>query len=264
MTSPESPAPAPAREPIFNVPTVVLLMIALMVLIHAVLEFGMSAQASNEFLLMFSFIPARYDAGVLASEPWTLGWGPAIWSFVTHAFIHSNFTHLFFNLAMLLAFGAPVARRFGAARFVVFFLVTAAAGAAVQLAVDWGELILVIGASASISALTAAALRFVFQPGGPLERIDSADGRANQVPAASFREMLQDRRIVLFMVFWFGLNLLFGFRIIPFPGLDGRIAWEAHIGGFLVGLLAFPLFDPIRAPGKTGSGEPPPPTPTIH
>ena len=43
------------------------------------------------------------------------------------------------------------------------------------------------------------------------------------------------------------LNLLFGLGSISMAGVEQAIAWQAHIGGFLAGLLAFAAFDPIRS-----------------
>ena len=48
------------------------------------------------------------------------------------------------------------------------------------------------------------------------------------------------------------LNLLFGLGSISMAGVEQAIAWQAHIGGFLAGLLAFAAFDPI--PISTGGG----------
>ena len=45
-----------------------------------------------------------------------------------------------------------------------------------------------------------------------------------------------------FVIFWFGLNFLFGSGILPL-GVEGQIAWEAHMGGFLFGWLGFAAFD---------------------
>jgi membrane associated rhomboid family serine protease len=47
---------------------------------------------------------------------------------------------------------------------------------------------------------------------------------------------------MIFLVVWFGINLLFG--LIP-VGTDQPVAWEAHMGGFLAGLLLFSFFDPV-------------------
>jgi membrane associated rhomboid family serine protease len=65
---------------------------------------------------------------------------------------------------------------------------------------------------------------------------------------------LRDVRVLAFLVVWFGVNLLFGVGTISMPGVEQSIAWQAHIGGFLAGLLLFPLFDPVpTAPSESGN-----------
>ena len=95
------------RQPIFNVPPVVLIMAAVLGLIHAVLAFVLSQEETDTVLRLFAFTPARYSSdvpeGVLLG-----GWGAGIWTFVTYAFLHSGLNHLFFNLLWLVAFGTPV------------------------------------------------------------------------------------------------------------------------------------------------------------
>jgi membrane associated rhomboid family serine protease len=245
------------RERIFNVPAVVLAMLALLGIVHAVFVLVLTPEQANEFLLLFSFIPARYDAAVLAAEPWWFGWGAAVWTFVTYAFIHGNLAHLFFNAVWLLAFGTPVARRFGALRFTAFFAMTAAAGAAAHLATHFGEMAPMIGASASISGAMAAAMRFVFQRGGPLGLLGNRDEEAYRVPPAPLAKMLRDPRALAFLAVWFGTNILFGMGTISMPGVAQSVAWQAHIGGFLAGLIGFALFDPVR--DSRGYLEPPDP-----
>jgi len=237
----------PAREPIFNVPVVLLSLLAIMGLVHALTELVPGVDQMDAFLDMFAFVPARYDLRVLREFPWTLGWGAAVWTFLTYAFIHGNLMHLGFNVAWLIAFGTPVARRFGPLRFLIFFLAAAAVGAASHLAVHTGERVPMVGASAAISGAMAAALRFVFQRGGPLGVFRSSDDAAYRVPAAPFSVMLRDPRIVVFVAIWFSVNLLFGLGIVASPGQDDMpIAWEAHIGGFVAGLVGFALFDPVQ------------------
>ena len=236
----------PAREPIFNVPAVVLLLLAVMGLVHALTELVLNTEQANAFLDMFAFVPARYDLGILRRYPWTLGWGAAVWTFVTYAFIHGNLMHLGFNAVWLLAFGTPVARRFGPLRFLIFFLAAAAVGAAVHLAVHGGERVPMVGASAAISGAMAAALRFAFQRGGPLGTFRRDDAAAYRVPAPPLSVILRDPRLVIFVVTWFGVNLLFGLGVVAIGEGDMPIAWEAHIGGFLAGLVGFALFDPAQ------------------
>jgi membrane associated rhomboid family serine protease len=236
-----------ARERIFNVPAVVLSLLAVMGLVHAVNEFVLTTEQTNAFLDLFAFVPARYDLRILHQFPWTLGWGAAVWTFLTYAFIHGSLMHLGFNAVWFLAFGTPVARRFGPLRFLIFFLAGAAVGAAVHLVVHSGEPVPLVGASAAISGAMAAAMRFAFQRGGPLGAFGRDDEAAYRVPATPLSVMLRDPRLIVFLGIWFGVNLLFGLGVVTLPGEgDMPIAWEAHIGGFLAGLVGFALFDPVR------------------
>lgn len=236
----------PPRERIFNVPVVVLFLLAVIGLVYAVYELVLTRDQTTTFLVLFSFIPARYDLRLLSGESWASGWGAAVWTFVTYSFIHGSLAHVFFNGVWLLAFGTPVARRFGWRRFLVFFLMTAAVGAAVHLSVHFGDRLPMVGASAAISGAMAAAMRFAFQRGGPLGGLGNRDDDAYRVPATPLSVTLRDPRLLAFVVVWFGVNLLFGLGAIDIPGEDMPIAWEAHIGGFLAGFLGFTLFDPVR------------------
>ena len=231
------------REPVFNIPPVVVALLAVLVLVHAVRTLVLSEQQDLEFLLTFSFIPVRYDSSVVLGD--TLpGGGADIWTFVTYALIHADWTHLAVNAIWLLPFGSAVARRFGASRFLAFFVVTAAAGAAVHLATHAGEQFPMIGASAVVSGTMAAAMRFAFQRGGPLGMLGRSDERTYRVPAIPLRGVLTDTRVMLFLAVWFGINILFGVGSLPITGGEHSVAWQAHIGGFLAGLLLFSWFDP--------------------
>ena len=231
------------REPLFNIPPVVIAVLAVLVLIHAVRMFVFSEQQDIEFLLSFAFIPARYDSSVVLGGALP-GGGADVWTFFTYALIHADWTHLGVNSIWLLPFGSAVARRFGAPRFLAFFAVTSAAGAALHLATHAGEQFPMIGASAAISGTMAAAMRFVFQRGGPLGLWGRFDESAYRVPAIPLRNVLADRRVLLFLVVWFGINILFGLGSLPITGSDQTVAWQAHIGGFLAGLFLFSWFDP--------------------
>ena len=107
----------------------------------------------------------------------------------------------------------------------------------------------VVGASAAVSGVMAAAARFVFQPGAPLdERLGFADRAsedfAYRLPALPLRNILSNRSALSFLLFWFLANLLFGAVPAPAGIENAAVAWQAHIGGFLVGLFAFRWFDP--------------------
>jgi membrane associated rhomboid family serine protease len=102
-----------------------------------------------------------------------------------------------------------------------------------------------IGASAAISGTMAGAMRFAFQRGGPLTMFRDADDESYRVPALPLRGILRDGRVLLFLVVWFGINFIFG--VGSFSTLTGgeTVAWQAHVGGFLAGLLLFSWFDPV-------------------
>ena len=243
-----------------NVPAAIVVLLAVLGLVQLLLMFALTAEQTTEFLLLFAFIPARYDFSVLSDVAWPGGWAADIWTFVTYALIHADLSHLIFNAVWLLAFGSPVARRFGSLRFTAFMAMTAAAGAAVHLVTHFGELLPMVGASAAISGSMAAAARFAFQRGGPLEMWrDRAE--ACRVPAAPLSVSLRDPRVIAFLLVWFGVNILFGVFSMGMPGVEQAIAWQAHIGGFLAGLLAFAAFDPV--PAAVDSGKGPGPTSTV-
>jgi len=243
----------PRRERMFNVPAAILVLLIVLGLIQAVLMFVLTAEQTTEFLLLFAFIPARYDASMLSDIAWPGGWPADIWTFVTYALIHADLSHLLFNAVWLLAFGSPVAQRFGSLRFAAFMALSAAAGAAVHLVTHFGELLPMVGASAAISGAMAAATRFAFQRGGPLE-LWRDPAEASRVPAAPLASSLRDRRVIAFLLIWFGVNILFGVFSMGMPGVEQSIAWQAHIGGFLAGLLAFAAFDPVPAALDSGKG----------
>jgi membrane associated rhomboid family serine protease len=157
------------------------------------------------------------------------------------------------NALWLVAFGAPVARRFGPWRFLALLAVASVAGAIAQTLADPFSVVPIIGASAAVSGAVGAALRFVFQPGenlGPATAAD-ADPEAplprSPAPPLPLVATFGNRQVVTFLVVWFVVNFLFGILAEPLHVTDQAIAWEAHIGGFLVGLLLFQAFDPRRA-----------------
>lgn len=232
------------REPILNVPAVVVLVLLALGIIHAIRTLVLSDDLDRAVVFTFGFVPARYTSGGVA-DILPGGFGAEIWTFVTYGLLHADLTHLGFNAVWLLAFASPVARRFGAVRFLIFFFVTVAAGAVAHLLTHSGDLSPMIGASAAISGTMGAATRFAFQPGGSLDFFRPHGHDPDQIPAAPLMVALRNPRVLTFVGVWFGLNLLFGIGSFAFVGAEQSIAWEAHVGGFLAGLLLFSAFDPV-------------------
>ncbi|MBX3536017.1 MAG: rhomboid family intramembrane serine protease [Chelatococcus sp.] len=250
----------PAREPMVNAPLAVVLLIGLLVVIH-IARLAISEEADFRVLVDFAFVPARLTVAVLPSALDTilaaaaargsqhvllaqllLQEGAKPWTLITHAFLHGSWTHLIFNALWLLAFGSPVARRFGTVRFFVLLAICAVVGAVFYTLFNPYGTIPMIGASGAISGVMAAACRFVFQPGMPW--LAHQPGMAEYAQAQSWREIMTDRRAMSFIAVWFGVNIVFGLAASPLGLADGGIAWEAHIGGFVAGFLLFPLLDP--------------------
>lgn len=241
--------PERSREPILTLPRPMTLLLAILFGIHIVRSLLPTA-LDQEILWTFGFVPARYQATLMA-EQIPGGIGASVWSFVTYSLLHADLAHIGFNTLWLLPFGSALARRFGGVRFFIFFAVTAVAGALAHLLTHAHELAPMIGASAAVSGTMAASLRFAFQRGSFLSfgRTRDADAAA-RIPALPLLQALRNGRVLTFVAIWFVLNLFTGLGAIEI-GVQGQsIAWEAHVGGFLAGLLLFSLFDPVPRGGS--------------
>ncbi len=219
------------RQPIFNLPGVILTLLAAFVVVQLWCDFA-SPETDAWMIMSFGFIPALWR------------W----WTPLTYNFLHGDWLHLGLNGLWLAAFGTAVARRFGPARFLALFLLSGIAGAAAFAFVHPSGIEPVVGASAAISGAVGAAMRFAFQPGAPLgpgRNLSIGGDTAYYAPALAPMGVFREGRALAFLLTWFGCNILFGAFAHPLGIGDVAVAWEAHIGGFLFGWLAFGLFDPI-------------------
>src|SRR5215468_11091374 len=93
-------SPEPERQPVFNLPDVVIFVIATLVAIQIVRENFLSPSFDKEILFLFAFIPARITelSGVLPG-----GEEAAVWSFVSYGLLHSNWSHVAINCLGLAA-----------------------------------------------------------------------------------------------------------------------------------------------------------------
>ena len=233
---------SPPREPLLTLPAALTAYVLLLAVIH--LRVLLPVDLVKWTVAIFGFIPMRYDTALpVAAFPG--GEGAKFWTFVTYSLLHDNLSHIGFNVLWLLPFGSALARRFGAARFFVFMAVTAVAGALAHLVTHEHDLAAMIGASASVSGAMAACTRFAFVRGSFLSFNRGDADAAAKVPAQPFSQALRDRRVLAFLAVWFGGNIIFGMGSITI-GMEGvNVAWQAHIGGFVAGLLLFSMFDPV-------------------
>jgi len=283
MSAKEPRGVARRREPMFNAPTVVVVLIIVLLAIHAALSWAPDA-IQDRVVRDFAFIPGRLTIAIWPqrlidlldranSDPTALEQARAIRelgvlsggakprTLLTYAFLHGSWTHVLLNTIWLVAFGPPIARRFGSPRFLLFMGVTAICSALAHWAnapMDFSPL---IGASGADSGLMGAATRFMFQPGAPLSAFGSIDRpEIESIPAVSLRGVFLERRALIFLGVWLATNFIFGAGAQTLGLSDMRVAWVAHLGGFCAGLVLFPLFDrPFRPPPMTGEPAASPP-----
>jgi len=183
-------------------------------------------------LLVVAFVAQTVDGGL---APWGLS-GQAlaegrVHTLVTHMFVHGGAAHLLMNLGAVLALTAVVMDRFGRGagawlRYLVLFGLSGLSGAAVFLALNPAGVVPMVGASGAICGLWGAAARYA--PDGGVAPLRSTQVRRSVVP---FVQM----NVVLFLIL---------FALVRLSGGVGGLAWEAHLGGFLFGLLLGPWFAP--------------------
>ena len=222
------------REPVFNLPPVVIALIVICVGIHVVSVYLLDQDQYVWLLLHGAFIPVLY------SGEFPVGFLPVAGP-ITYSFLHGGVAHLAVNMIWLAAFGSPLANRIGVVRFLLFWCVASVAAAGLHYLIYSTSQVPLIGASGAISGMMGAAARFGF-------RIDRSAGRpAFGGPVLPVSAVLRMRGTVTFLAFWMVVNIVTG--LVGFiPGEESQIAWEAHIGGFVVGFFFVSAFD---RPGAT-------------
>lgn len=225
----QTDAPEQRREPVFNMPPVVLAVIGVCIGVHLLRVYGLSADQDFALLLRTAFIPIRYS-GQFDLDFYAFS------SAFTYTFLHGGIAHLAINMVWLAAFGSPLANRFGGLRFALFFAATGLAAAAFYWILHPLGQAPLVGASGAISGMMGAAARFAF-------RVERASGKAAFAGAPlPMAAVFRSRTVVTFLAVWMVINLVTG--LIGFaPGIDDQIAWEAHIGGFLAGFFGLRYFD---------------------
>lgn len=229
----------PGRQPIFNLPPVVAAIAGLFVAIQAIDSFVLNESTRQELLVWLAFIPYRIVD--IAAAPG--GFWPMLWTPFTHAFLHAGWEHVLLNTVWFVIFATPVAGRYGAARLIVLFLLSALAGAVAFAATTLPGFSILIGASGGVAGLTGAAVRFIFQP--VQVSIDPQSGERIVLGRhlATIPQVFRHPTARIFTIIWILLNGIVPLLPLFMPGMVVQVAWQAHLGGFILGFLAAPWFE---------------------
>ena len=142
---------------------------------------------------------------------------------ITHMFMHGGWFHIIGNLWFLWVFGDNVEDAMGRVRFVLFYLLCGLGAAAAQIVTDYSSFIPMVGASGAIGGVMGAYARFY-----PRAHVHTLIFLGFFVTTAAVPA-------VFMLGYWFVLQLLFGLPALA--GSGGGVAFWAHIGGFLTGII---------------------------
>jgi membrane associated rhomboid family serine protease len=142
---------------------------------------------------------------------------------LTSLFLHGGWLHLLSNMLYLWIFGDNVEHRFGHGIFLLFYLVSGVAGSIVQIALEPGSLIPMLGASGAVSGILGAYLVLF-----PRNRVH-----------AIFFFFIVSIPAILAIGFWIVLQVVAAVDVLAAgPTGEGGVAYAAHVGGFAAGVLA--------------------------
>lgn len=182
-------------------------------------------RAAEAATVAFGMIPARlFGDGAL---PLSLAAVPAWMTIFTSMFMHGGWMHLIGNMWFLRIFGDNVEDSMGSAKFTLFYLLAGAAAALTQAAMGPGSTVPMVGASGAIAGVLGAYLVLYPRANVRILMIFFVFIRIINVPA------------VIVLGLWFAVQLISAERA---PADTGGVAFWAHVGGFLCGLLLLPLF----------------------
>jgi membrane associated rhomboid family serine protease len=163
--------------------------------------------------------------GLPPAELWRGRWTPLI----TDMFVHGGWIHAGMNAVGALAFGAPAARFLGlrlrgASGFFLLYILCGVLSSLGYAAVHWNDLMPLAGASGAVSGLFGASSRLI-------------ERRGALAP-------IRSRMVISTALSWFAANAVIGLLHFT-PGMgDANVAWEAHVAGYIAGML---LIGPFAA-----------------
>jgi membrane associated rhomboid family serine protease len=218
--------PLKDNVPTRTVPIIAVSFIFVNILIFLWQRFTLQSAASEQIYRYYGFVP--HELIVSLTSQWTLV-PYNVMTIFTSMFLHGGFLHLAGNMLYLWIFGNNIEDALGHVRFIFFYVVSGIIAAAFQFLYDPSSNVPMIGASGAISGVLGAYLVLY-----PYARIKTL------LIIIIFFKVVELPAILLLTI-WFFMQVLYS------TSMDG-VAWYAHIGGFIFGLLTAKLF--VRKSGR--------------
>jgi membrane associated rhomboid family serine protease len=194
--------------------------------------------ALERFFEQWGAVPARITAAFESGDYFS----GATLGMVTSMFLHGGWLHILGNMLYLWIFGNNVEDRLGRLPFLVFYLVGGITAALTQVVIDPQSTVPLVGASGAIAA--ALGVYIVLFPGARILSL---------VFLGFFYQLLEVPAVIL-LGFWFVLQLVSGVGSLGGGSADGGVAFFAHIGGFVLGVVVGVLLRVVGA--GTARGQP--------
>jgi membrane associated rhomboid family serine protease len=210
-----------------NYPIANTVVIVLNVLVFFIEPSG--GENLRRFIFTYGLVPARYTVPAISSY---FASSQQLFSFVSFMFLHGGLFHLLGNMWSLYIFGDNVEDRLGSLRYLLFYLLCGFASGISHLVINWNSQIPTIGASGAIAGVMGAYLVLF-----PKSRI------LTLIPIFLFFQFVE---VPAF--FFLGIWFIFQFLSAAATAGQGGIAWWAHIGGFIFGIILLRLFLLFKEP----------------
>ncbi len=204
----------------FPIVTMALIVMNVAVFFH---ELTLTPKADQAFVMEYGVVPSHVQAALESKSKLNLSDALVVPLF-TSMFLHGGWLHIIGNMWFLWLFGDNVEDELGHFRYLIFYLICGLGSGLAQLVFSWGSRVPAIGASGAISGVMGAYL--IFFPGTQVLTL---------VPLLIFFFTIRVPAIV-FIGVWFVFQFLSGMSSVQ-SGASGGVAWWAHVGGFVLGIL---------------------------
>lgn len=182
----------------------------------------------NEVFYNLGVIPSNVIHLVFAGYPLD----PVMITFITAMFLHGGWLHVMGNMLFLWVFGDNVEDRMGHLRYLLFYLLAGVIGSVSHILANPSSEVPVIGASGAVAGVLGG--YFVTFP----------KARVLALIPIIFFFTLAEIPAVIFLALWFILQIFSGTASLG--GAANPVAWWAHIGGFVAGMILIKIFSPKR------------------